>query len=167
VATRPEQLRLTPDERVDLVAYIDGELPEAHARSIETKLIHSATARREVEMLRKTWALLDHLARPQVSEKFTEKTISNIQRLDLGLRSWEPTLAAWSALLARAIVCLLIGGAFLGMGYAATRWLWPDPTARLVQDLTLAEHLDEYLEVGTFEFLSQLADSREFGGVDR
>ena len=34
----------------------------------------------------------------------------------------------------------------------------------LVRDLTLAEHLDEYLEVGSFEFLSQLAESQEFGG---
>jgi hypothetical protein len=58
---------------------------------------------------------------------------------------------------------VLIGGIFLGIGYAATRWVWPDQTARLVRDLTLAEHLDEYLEVGSFEFLSQLADSKEFG----
>ena len=32
MASRPDQLRLTPDERADLVAYVDGELPEAHAR---------------------------------------------------------------------------------------------------------------------------------------
>jgi anti-sigma factor RsiW len=163
VATRPDQLRLTPDERVDLVAYIDGELPEAYARSIETKLTKSATARREVEMLRKTWALLDVLPRPQVTERFVEKTLSKIERLELKGRWWQPTLAAWSGLLGRVILCLLIGGSALGMGYAAARWVWPDPTARLVSDLTLAEHLDEYLEVGSFEFLSQLADSREFG----
>jgi hypothetical protein len=41
--------------------------------------------------------------------------------------------------------------------------LWPDPAARLAQDLSLAEHLNEYLEVGSFEFLNQLADSPEFG----
>ena len=55
----PEQLRLTPDERADLVAYIDGELPEVVARAVETKLTYSATARREVEMLKKTWELKD------------------------------------------------------------------------------------------------------------
>jgi len=162
VATRPDQLRLTPDERADLVAYIDGELPETHSRSIETKLTHSATARREVEMLEKTWELLDYLPRPHVTEQFSEKTISHIQRLELKGRLWEPVVAAWSAVVGRAMVYLLIGGTFLGLGYAVTRWVWPDPTVRLVQDLTLAEHLDEYLEVGSFEFLSQLADSREF-----
>ena len=60
----PEQLRLTPDERADLVAYIDGELPEGVSRSLATKLTNSATGRREVEMLRKTWELLGHLPVP-------------------------------------------------------------------------------------------------------
>ncbi len=60
MAKKPEQLRLTPDERADLVAYIDGELPETHSQAISTKLTHSATARREVEMLQKTWEMLDY-----------------------------------------------------------------------------------------------------------
>jgi len=162
VPNRPDQLRLTPDERADLVAYIDRELPETHARSIETKLTHSATARREVEMLEKTWELLDYLPRPHATEQFVEKTVSNIQRLELKGHMWEPAVAAWSAVLGRAVVYLLIGATFLGAGYAVTRWVWPDPTLRLVQDLTLAEHLDEYLEVGSFEFLSRLAETQEF-----
>ena len=58
----------------------------------------------------------------------------------------------------------VIGLAAIGLGYAVTRWAWPDPTLRLVRDLTLAEHLDEYEEVGSFEFLNQLAESHEFGG---
>ena len=96
MANRPEQLRLTPDERADLVAYVDGELPEAHSRMISTKLTHSATVRREVEMLQKTWEMLDYLPRPQATEQFAEKTISRIHRLELKDRSWEPVLAAWS-----------------------------------------------------------------------
>ena len=81
---RPDQLRLTPDERADLVAYVDGELPETHSRSIATKLTQSATARREVEMLEKTWEMLDYLPRPRVTEQFSEKTVSHIRRLELG-----------------------------------------------------------------------------------
>jgi hypothetical protein len=166
VAMRPEQLRLTPDERADLVAYVDGELPEAHSRSIATKLTQSATARREVEMLQKTWELLDHLPRPQVTEQFSEKTISHIRRLEVEGRSWEPAVAAWSARVARAMMYVVIGLMCAGMGYIVTRWVWPDPTARLVHDLTIAEHLEEYLEVGSFEFLKELADSRKFAEVD-
>lgn len=160
----PEQLRLSPDERSDLVAYVDGELPEARSRTISTKLTHSATARREAEMLRKTWELLDHLQLPQVGEQFPEKTISHIRRLELEGRAWEPLVTTWSARALRAVVYAGMCAAALGLGYALARWAWPDPTLRLAGDLTLAEHFDEYLEVGSFEFLSQLAASREFGG---
>ncbi len=167
MASRPEQLRLTPDERADLVAYVDGELPENHARTIATKLTKSATARREVEMLQKTWELLDYLPRPEVTERFSEKTISQIRRLELKTSTWEPLAIAWVARLGRLTAYIVIAAAFAGLGYAVTRWAWPDRTARLVRDLTLAEHLDEYLEVGSFEFLSQLAESQEFGSDAR
>lgn len=163
MTNRPEQLRLTSDERADLVAYVDGELPDAHSRLISTKLTQSATARREVEMLQKTWELLDYLPLPQATERFSEKTISHIRRLEIEGHSWEPAVAAWSARLARVMVYLVMGAASLAFGFSLTRWIWPDPTKRLIQDLTLAEHLDEYLDAGSFEFLSQLAESKDFG----
>jgi hypothetical protein len=160
---RPEQLRLTPDERADLVAYLDGELPDAHSQLIATKLTHSATARREVQMLQKTWELLDHLPRPELTGKFSENTISRIRQLELDEGAWQPAVAIWSARGVRVLGYVLFGALCLGAGYAVTRWLWPDPTERLVRDLTLAEHLDEYLEVGSFEFWKQLAESEPFG----
>jgi hypothetical protein len=33
-----------------------------------------------------------------------------------------------------------------------------------VSELSLVEHLDAYLDVGSFEFLKQLVDSTEFNG---
>ena len=57
---------------------------------------------------------------------------------------------------------LVLAALATGLGYGATRWLWPDPAARLARDLSLAEHLDEYLEVGSFEFLSELVEAPEF-----
>jgi anti-sigma factor RsiW len=163
MAQRPEQLRLSSDERADLVAYLDGELPEAHTRVISTKLTQSATARREVEILKKTWELLDFLPRPKAPPEFSERTISHIHRLELEGRSWEPLVASWSTQAGRVVVYAIAAGLSLGAGYAATRWVWPDPTERVVRELTLAERLDEYLEVGSFEFLRQLATSKEFG----
>ncbi len=79
----PEQLRLTPDERADLVAYIDGELPDASRGALSTKLTQSATARREVELLKKTWELLGHLPFPEVDPQFAERTITEIRQLEL------------------------------------------------------------------------------------
>ncbi len=163
MAKRPEQLRLSPDERADLVAYLDGELPEAHTRVISTKLTQSETARREVEILKKTWELLDFLPRPKAPPEFSERTISHIHRLEVAGHSWEPLVASWSAQAGTVLVYLVAIGVSLGAGYAVTRWVWPDPTERVARELTLAEHLDEYLDVGSFEFLTQLAASKEFG----
>lgn len=163
----PEQLRLTPDERANLVAYIDGELPEPVARVLSTKLTQSATARQEVEILKKTWELLGHLPLPQVDPQFSERTLGEIRRLEVRspvLGSSARLASAWAA---HILAYVALGGLGLGLGYMATRWLWPDPAARLARDLSLAEHLDEYLEVGSFEFLKDLADAPEFNPAPR
>jgi anti-sigma factor RsiW len=163
----PEQLRLTPDERADLVAYIDGELPDASSRALSTKLTQSATARREVELLKKTWELLGHLSFPQVEPGFAERTITEIRQIEVKSPAWESSvrsLSSWAVQAATYAVLAILG---VGAGYGATRWLWPDPTDRLARDLSLAEHLDEYLEVGSFEFLEQLADAPEFTPATR
>jgi hypothetical protein len=118
-------------------------------------------------MLQKTWEMLDYLALPQATEHFSEKTVSHIRRLELQGRSWEPILAAWSARVGRLAVYFVLAGMSLALGYSLARWVWPDKTERLVHDLTLADHLDEYLEIGSFEFLSQLAESPEFGPAIR
>lgn len=159
----PEQLRLTPDERADLVAYLDGELPEAHTRSISTKLTHSATARREAELLEKTWDLLDHLPRPALDERFTEQTLTNIHRIEFATSPWASRAALAGRWAAVAAVYLVVGAVAGGAGYAAVRWMIPDPTERLARDLSIAEHLDEYLEAGSLEFLNELVKSEAFG----
>lgn len=159
----PEQLRLTPDERAELVAYMDGELPEAQARTISTKLTHSATARRDLEMLQKTWDLLDHLPKPKVDEQFAEKTVTNIQQLEIRASAWVPFAGMWGRWAAVGLLYLAVAAASLGAGYTAVRWVLPDRTERLVQELSLAEHLDEYLEVGSYDFLDELVKSQAFG----
>jgi hypothetical protein len=155
--------RLTPTERANLVAYLDGELSEGEARLIATKLTRSATARREVEALERTWELLDYLPRPKASEQLTARTLSEIRQLGAkGGRLESAALhaaqrAGWAAF-------WVVGSCFaFGIGYLLTLWVWPDPTARLSRDLPIAEHLDEYRDVGTWEFLDALATSPEFG----
>jgi anti-sigma factor RsiW len=158
----PEQQRLTPAERGNLVAYLDGELADADARAIATKLAHSATARREVDALEKTWDLLEFLPRPKASEDFTARTLTQVAQG--GVPAHDFGLAA--AGIARRARPLLVGITFglmaFGIGFAIIHWAWPDPSERLTRDLPIAEHLDEYRDVGTFEFLKELVASPEF-----
>jgi hypothetical protein len=48
------------------------------------------------------------------------------------------------------------------VGYFLIQQALPNPSARVARDLPLAEHLDEYRDVGTFEFLQELVESPEF-----
>jgi anti-sigma factor RsiW len=162
MAVGPEQ-RLSPEERANLAAYIDGELTESEARVISTKLSFSPTARREVESLKKTWELLDYLPRPKASEDFPDRTITSLRSLDAKRVSWEQAISGWLGPAVRIAVCLAVASASIAAGFALTRWAWPDPEARMARELSLAEHLEEYQEVGSFEFLEELAKSKEFG----
>ncbi len=162
MAVGPEQ-RLNPEERANLAAYIDGELTETESRAIATKLSLSPIARREVESLKKTWELLEFLPRPKASLVFSERTLSSIRSLETRASSWDQTAGAWFAQAAKIVVALVVAAAALALGFTLTRWALPDPAARIVRDLSLAEHLDEYKEVGSFDFLEELAKSKEFG----
>jgi anti-sigma factor RsiW len=158
-----EQQRLSPQERANLVAYLDGELNEAEARAIGTKLSLSPTARQEVAALERTWELLEQLPRPKAPDDFTERTLTEVHHLEEAGGRLESVVMRTVVRGARA--ALWVGGSALafGVGFLLTQWVWPNPTARLARDLTVAEHLDEYRDVGDFEFLKELANSPEFG----
>lgn len=151
-----DQQRLSQAERENLVAYLDRELNEAEARALSTKLTQSVSARREVESLEKTWELLDYLPRPQAPPELTTRTLSLAVQLDARGGLIADAARKTAGRVARLVACVLTAALTLGLAYAATRWLWPDPTARLVRELPLAENLDAYREVGSIEFLKQL-----------
>ena len=157
----PDQQRLSIDERANLVAYLDGELNDAQSRSIATKLTQSLTARREVEALQKTWDMLDMLPRPQASEDFTFRTLSVTIK-----HQGDPRLASAASSLMRrlglGLAWLAASTSLFVIGYLLTERIWPNPSARLARDLPIAESLDEYRDVGSFEFLDHLDKSSEF-----
>jgi anti-sigma factor RsiW len=156
----PDQQRLSIEERSNLVAYLDGELNDAESRSIATKLTQSLTARREVDALQKTWELLDLLPRPKASEEFTARTLS------MATQALEGRIESAANDIARRVgigLAWVVASALLFViGYFLTLRVWPNPTDRLARDLTIAESLDEYRDVGSFEFLEQLDESSEF-----
>ncbi len=72
--------RLTQDQRSNLVAYLDGELPEPATKEIDQVLSKSPAVRHDVEMLARTWDLLDELPRLATEEDFTARTLSVAQK---------------------------------------------------------------------------------------
>ena len=160
-----DQQRLTPNERDNLVAYLDDELNEAEARAIATKLTQSVSARREVDALSKAWELLDFLPRPKASDDFTSRTLTKAERLSIP-GDWIASVASRTARHAGRMAVWTVGAAALFvLGAVATRYLWPDPTARLARDLSIAESYDEYRAVGSVEFLEALDRSPDFSNT--
>src|SRR3954452_2725575 len=69
---------LSDEDRENLVAYLDGELDEASAHALESKLSLDPLARAEADALRRTWELLDYLPKPEPSSDFTNRTLSRL-----------------------------------------------------------------------------------------
>jgi anti-sigma factor RsiW len=147
--------RPSPVEPSELVAYLDGELDEAASRSVAARLTRDPVARREAEALAGTWAMLDLLPRTKAPDDFGSRTLTAVIQLDAGGRTpgaAMPPGRRWLRALAWPLAALLAVGA----GYAAGRRLWPDPTGRLARELRLAEHLDQYRDVGSAAALDAL-----------
>lgn len=157
-----DQQRLSPAERANLVAYLDGELAERDAQLLATKLTLSPTARREADALERTWELLEHLPRPQPSQQLTERTLTEARKIEAAGGLLESAVARQLRIALR--IALWVSAVCLGfvVGFLLTNRVWPDPTARLLRDASIAEHLEEYRDVGSLEFLKALADTPEF-----
>jgi hypothetical protein len=166
MAAGPEQ-RLSPEERANLTAYLDGELTENESSVIAAKLAVSGTARKEAESLKRTWEMLESLPLPKASVDLPDRTFTSLRSLQSKGSYWEEWFQKLFALGMRGALLLIISLASLGLGFWAIRAVWPDPTARLARDLSLAEHLKEYQEAGSFEFLEALAKSNKFGRPSR
>ncbi len=150
-------LRLSPEQRENLAAYLDGELEETAVQDIEQILAVSEVARHEVDMLSRTWDMLNSLPNHKASEEFTQKTVT-------GMRAAESTgppvasqalkdharrgavLAVWAAILA---VCGYVGFS------AAHQWV-PNESDQLLDDYEIISNLDKLQEVGNIEFLQVL-----------
>ena len=146
--------RLNSEQRAELVAYLDGELEEEQARVIEQTLAASEVARHEVEMLSRTWDLLETLPREAASAEFAAKTLQTVK-----VEATPTAAPEWRPHARRGLIALgwATGLAAAGVvGFAAGNRWWPGASDPIVRDLPLLERLDTYRDVGTAEFLTEL-----------
>ncbi len=152
----------------DLVAYLDGELSDRACMEIEQTLAENPRIRCEMELLERTWELLDTLPVSKASESFSQRTLSVISQSSMAAvkdqtpavttsRSWSIDRDTWlaaglsMALTLTAILCFAV----------TNRWM-PTETDRLVRDLPLLIKLEMYEEVSSPEYLNTLKQSRLF-----
>ncbi len=154
--------RLSTQQRSDLVAYLDGELDEAGSREIERILTHSPVARNEVEVLVRTWEMLDHLPLHDAPDDFTERTMSTIRiddyREPISEKVWFQR--GQQGVIAAGWLAGLAVSAVLGF-FITNRWI-PVETEQLVEELPLIQEIDVYIEVGNIDFVKDLQQSGFF-----
>lgn len=149
--------RLSPEDRENLTAYLDGELEEDGTRHIESILTRSSVARTDVEVLARTYDLLDVLPRPKSTSDFTERTVATAKLETYQKRfteqPWFKSVQRAGVLAAWGIALVL----FATAGYSLTnRWL-PSEADLLLDEYPVIRQLDEYAEADSIEFLERLS----------
>lgn len=149
-------VRLNADQREDLVAYLDGELPDDQVQQIDNVISRSEVARHEVEALARAWEMLDVLTPMPASEDFATKTLSSLRALE------QPFIISdqwWYIYITRSIAVTgwLAAVSLCGwLGFQITRHWVPNPNDALIRDMPVIEKLHEYQDVGDIEFLKEL-----------
>ncbi|MBI3862535.1 MAG: hypothetical protein HY290_11635 [Planctomycetia bacterium] len=170
-------IRLSQVQRDNLVAYLDGELDETVTQEIEQVLAVSEVARHEVDMLSRSWDMLNALPTYRASNEFTERTVTSMRaaeqkgsRIPTELLQRQArrgvVLAVWAAIL---ILCGYVGFA------ATNRWV-PNDSEALLEDYDVINNLDKYSDSLTpadpanpqrpTEFLELLKSKRTFSEHD-
>jgi anti-sigma factor RsiW len=160
---------LSDAEREELIAYLDGELDAATGRAIEAKLNRDPRLRREADALRKSYALLDYLPRPDPSPNFTNRTMTRVSAAYPGMMGGpvRPAWRRWAVGLGWAAAVLVAGV----VGYAGAPLLYRTTPAGetatdqelLVRDLRVVDNLRPYQNVNDINFLHEIDRPELFG----
>ncbi len=165
---------LSDEERAELVSYLDGELPKSAVRALEAKLTTNPRLRTEVETLRKTWELLDHLPKPEPSPDFASRTLDRVSTIRAtpmrGIRAgsvsdrWKLWGVGWAAAVILAVVIGYESGHLLSSrtdpGHQGRT---KDVQPQLVEDFRVIENQRLYAHVDDLNFLRALQDPELFG----
>ncbi|MBS0262711.1 MAG: hypothetical protein JSS02_12225 [Planctomycetes bacterium] len=170
-------IRLSQEQRDNLVAYLDGELDEKTTQEIEQALASSPVARHEVDMLARSWDMLSALPTHRASGEFAETTVAMLRAVDeKGPKL--PGDQVYRQIRRLMTLCIWIG--FLTacgyVGYATTRHWIPNESEALLEDYDIINHLDMYRDSLTptspetprkpTEFLEILNSKRTFSEHD-
>ncbi len=152
--------RLTKEHRENLVAFIDGELEQETLRDLQKTLTENPVAQHEIDVLKKTWGLLDYLDRPDASEDVIGNTLTEIQVYQT--KSEKFAMPAWWNQVRQGFVYFSsVAGILFAVtvGYlTATQWI-PSPTDEIAKDLPVIREYDQLQEIGSLAFLELLQDN--------
>lgn len=158
--------RLKPEHRENLVAYLDGELDPQEASEIDQALIDSPVARNEVEMLTRTWEMLELLPNQTASDEFTQTTMQTVRLSEetppsASISDYYPQIR-WGLMAVSWLVCVTLAS---WAGFMISNEWTPNPSEQLIDDLPVIQNYELYrtLEVEDAEKIDFLKDLERKG----
>ncbi len=147
----------------ELVAYLDGELPDADRARIERRLADDVACQRKLAQLQKAWDLLDMLQKSEPGAEFTRSTVEMVaiqqeKEAELLQSSFKRNQVAWFVGGGIAIALSLAGGFFLA------QYQLQAPERQLLQDMPVIERVDQLRHAESVEFLERLRQEGLFAG---
>ena len=145
-----DEIEGTEDPQVaELVAYLDGELPESDTDRVEKLLLSNPPLRRNAVSLDRTWQLLNSLEEATASGEFTQKTLASISTVSAGSDAERAVYRRWSlkkllpgSVMARGLIWCLAGflACFAGLllSRKARRERTDPRDAQILKDLDLS-----------------------------
>jgi anti-sigma factor RsiW len=147
----------------EIVAYLDGELDMETAAKVERRLADDPRYSARLNQLQRAWDMLDSLRRTEADDDFVNSTVAMVavQAEEAAktqeLRAMRRRNVTWLAL--AAVVALSMTTAFALFQRRLSR-----ENRHLVRDLPLIEHVDEYRNIDSLEFVKQLQRENLFPG---
>ena len=154
--------RLSPEDRENLVAYLDGELDDQSTQRVDSILSESQVARHEVEMLTRTWEMLDLIPQEKAPDTFTQTTLQTVRLADAKKPGFDSDQLVPYVRMALGIIVWLSGTTLAAWaGFSITRAWTPNPAEELIQDYPVVKNLHIYQKLDledaeSIEFLERL-----------
>ena len=157
-------------QTAELVAYLDGELPEQDADRVEHLLLTNPPLRRNAESLDRTWQLLNSLEEATASGEFTQKTLASISTVSAESDADRAIDRRWSlnknlpwSVIARWLIWCLAGFIACSAGLLLSRNARrerTDPTdAQILEDLDLYQQYPKLWRIPDVEFLREVSEN--------
>ncbi|MCS7237708.1 MAG: hypothetical protein NZ899_05490 [Thermoguttaceae bacterium] len=142
-----------------LSAYLDGELDEASSRQVEVLLATDPEARRLLRQLEETWGMLDLLERTDADPGLTRTTLEMVAVAAEEEVARQRRELPWRRAAQVALAFALLAAATLA-GFFWSAFSRRQSQEAILREWPLLEHLDQYEQIGQWEFL-QLLDTSE------
>jgi anti-sigma factor RsiW len=139
----------------ELVAYLDGELSPEEAARVERRMAEDPKYNARLNQLQRAWDLLDTLQRTEADDDFVHSTVAMVAVQAEGdaqtqkLRVVRRRALGWLAVVALAVLSATTAYVVIQRRLSRDNW-------KLVHDLPVIEHVDEYRNIDSLDFLRQL-----------